>query len=56
VPHQLVHFLEASLVEQEIDTLAGGKLALGMLPLAPFLAPTRLGVGMPPPHLGQPVV
>ena len=35
---ELVELLERALVEQELDPLAGGELALAVLALAPILA------------------
>jgi hypothetical protein len=46
VADQLVGFDEGAFVEQQIDALAGRKLALGMLAFAAFVAASGLRAGV----------
>ena len=46
VAHQLVHFLESSFVEQQVDALARGQLAFGVLPGAALFASAGFGDGV----------
>ena len=46
VADQLVGFDEGAFVEQQIDALAGGELALGVLAFAAFVAASSFSAGM----------
>ena len=48
VLHQLVELLEALLIEKQVEPLASGKLAFGVLPLNPLGAPAGLRPFVPP--------
>jgi hypothetical protein len=46
VPDQLVGFNEGPFIEQQIDPLARGKLAFGVLPRPAIVPTSRLSTGM----------
>jgi hypothetical protein len=55
MPDKLVRFLESALVQEQIDPLARGELAFGVLACAAFLAASGLGRRMTPPQFFHPV-
>jgi len=56
MPDQLAGLLERPFIEQQIDSFAGGEFPFGVLPLAPFITPTRLGRRVPPAQLFETVL